>query len=140
MRTAQWRIALATFLAVLTAGCSDGPKLAPVNGKLTMNGKALKNVRVDFHPDPDLKTTGPGSSGVTDGDGNFTLVCSQGNKPGAVIGHHRVILTDLDTYGNVLTNDEATQITLAIKSGTGTTGAALSCTANPITVVHGVAA
>ena len=59
------------------------PQLVPVSGKLTMNGRPLKNVKVDFHPDPDQKTTGPGSSGTTDDDGNFTLVCTaRGNQPG----------------------------------------------------------
>jgi hypothetical protein len=91
---------LAAF--VLAAGCS-GPKLVPVTGKVTMNGRPLKNVRVDFHPDPDQGTKGPSSSGVTDADGNFTLASTgSGNAPGAVVGHHRVILTDLDVYGDVL--------------------------------------
>lgn len=68
-----------------------------------MNGMPLKNVKVDFHPDPDKGTTGPNSSGITDENGNFTLTCTdKGNPPGAVVGHHRIVLTDLDIYGNVL--------------------------------------
>ncbi len=93
---------LFVFVAFLVAGCARGPKLVPVSGKLLLNGKPLKNVKLDFHPDPDKGTTGPSSTGTTDDQGNFTLTCSApGNKPGAVIGHHRVILTDLDIYGNV---------------------------------------
>ena len=96
----RWPI-LPLFLGLLAAGCTGGPKLVPVTGKVTMNGKPLKNAKVDFHPDPDMGNTGPGSSGTTDENGNFTLVCSQGAKPGAVVGHHRVIVTDLDVYGTV---------------------------------------
>jgi trimeric autotransporter adhesin len=47
-----------------------------------------------------------------------------------------------DAGGNVRTADTATQVTLAIKSGTPTTGGpgVLACTTNPVTVAAGVAA
>jgi len=93
--------AFTVFLGcALLAGCSRGPALAEVKGRVTMKGKPLGNVRVDFQPDPDKGTTGPGSTGTTDADGNFTLKYADG-RPGAVVGHHRVILSDLDLYGNV---------------------------------------
>jgi hypothetical protein len=101
MRSARLSLVLPLLLSILAVGCSGGPKLVPVTGKVTMNGKAIKNVKVAFHPDPDKGNTGPGSAGTTDDDGNFTLKCTQGDKPGAISGHHRVILTDLDTFGNV---------------------------------------
>ena len=102
MRTLRSWLIVPLAAAVLAAGCSGGPKLVPVTGKVTMNGRPLKNVRVDFHPDPDQKATGPSSSGTTDAEGNFTLASTApGSAPGAVVGHHRVILTDLDTYGDV---------------------------------------
>ena len=86
---------------LLACGCSSGPPLAPVSGRVVMNGQPLKNVRVDFHPNPDKGTRGKGSTGTTDADGNFTLAYD-GGEPGAIVGHHRVIVTDLDTFGNVL--------------------------------------
>jgi hypothetical protein len=88
------------FAGLLAVGCSNAPSLAEVSGKITMNGQPIKNVRVDFHPDPDKGTRGKGSSGTTDADGNFTLTYD-GGKPGAVVGHHNVIVTDLDVFGNV---------------------------------------
>jgi hypothetical protein len=101
MTAAPARLALACFLGCgLAAGCSSGPRLAEVRGRVTMNGQPLKNVKVSFHPDPDKGTRGAGSNGTTDADGNFTLTY-EGGKPGAVVGHHRVILTDLDVFGNV---------------------------------------
>jgi hypothetical protein len=102
MRITHSALFLILALTVYATGCSGGPKLVPVSGKLTMNGKALKNVKVNFHPDPDKGATGPGSFGTTDEQGNFTLTCNaKGNQPGAIVGHHRVVLTDLDTFGNV---------------------------------------
>jgi hypothetical protein len=95
-------LALVAAAVVVASGCSDSVKLVPVTGKVTMNGRPLKNVKVAFHPDPDQKTTGPSSTGVTDADGNFTLVCQdRNNAPGAVVGFHRVIVSDLDVFGDV---------------------------------------
>lgn len=93
--------ACAMFIGcALLAGCSQGPELAEVKGKVTMNGKPLGNVQVAFHPDPDKGTPGQGSTGATDAEGNFTLKYADG-RPGAVVGPHRVVLEDLDLYGNV---------------------------------------
>jgi len=94
-------IVFAAFLGcALLTGCSNAPTLAEVKGKVTMNGKPLGNVRVDFHPDPDKGTSGAGSTATTDADGNFALKFGDG-RPGAIVGHHRVILTDLDVFGTV---------------------------------------
>jgi hypothetical protein len=91
---------LALGLLLALVGCSDRPTLVDVKGKVMLNGKPLKNVRVAFHPDPDKGTRGIGSTGTTDADGAFTLTYD-GGEPGAIAGHHRVILDDLDVYGNV---------------------------------------
>ena len=102
MRYATRLLALVPAAVLVASGCSDGVKLVPVTGKVTMNGRPLKNVKVAFHPDPDQKTTGPSSTAVTDADGNFSLVCQErGNAPGAVAGFHRVIVSDLDVFGDV---------------------------------------
>lgn len=98
MRTATLSLALAGL--ALLSGCSNQPELAAVTGTVTMNGKPLKNVKVAFQPDPDKGTRGSGSAGVTDDNGTFTLTYD-GGKPGALVGHHRVLLTDLDVFGNV---------------------------------------
>src|SRR5262245_45066205 len=98
--TLRRRLGLPLLAAgLLLASCSGRPRLAEVSGTVKMDGKRLANVKVDFHPDPDRGSTGPGSSGTTDAGGNFTLTCSDG-RPGAVVGNHRIILTDLDVYGN----------------------------------------
>jgi hypothetical protein len=100
MRMTRLLSAAGLLAALFASGCSNRPPLAQVTGKVTLNGKPLGNVRVAFHPDPDKGTTGPGSSGVTDAEGNFALKFEDGS-PGAIVGHHRVLLNDLDVFGNV---------------------------------------
>jgi len=88
----------ALALAIGIVGCSREVPLAPVSGIVKLNGKPINNVRVDFNPDPDNGTTGRGSTGNTDQDGKFTLTHDDGRE-GAIVGHHRIVLTDLDIFG-----------------------------------------
>jgi hypothetical protein len=89
------RAALSLAAAVLAVGCGDRAAMAPVAGTLKMKGRPLANVQVEFLPEK----TGPRSSGVTDGNGRFTLTCADG-RSGAVIGPHRVVAVDLSVYGD----------------------------------------
>ncbi|MCI0461629.1 MAG: DUF4198 domain-containing protein [Gemmataceae bacterium] len=90
-------LALLTLLPAV--GCGGGG-FAEVEGTVTLNGKPLENVMVEFVPDPDKGTTGPRSTGVTDAQGRFTLK-RDNQQSGAAIGYHRVILRDLKVYGEV---------------------------------------
>ena len=81
-------------LALLTlTGCGSGYQVAGVSGQVTWNGHPLPGVQVTFQPvgaggeDP-----GPGSSGITDNEGRYTLTLLTTHKPGAVVGKHRVML------------------------------------------------
>lgn len=87
-------VACVTGMAMIAlfAGCGargDGPALAPVAGRVLVDGKAIQGIAVTFLPDNTRSTTGPASVGVTDAAGAFTLT-APGNRPGAVIGHHKV--------------------------------------------------
>jgi hypothetical protein len=86
---------LVFFVAVL--GCSS-KKLAPVSGRVTLNGKPLANATVSFQPIAEGKSpdAGAGSTGKTDEDGRFTLKTSTGQE-GAVVGKHRVRISALET-------------------------------------------
>lgn len=84
-------------LLLAAAGCTSRPALAEVEGQVTFNGAPLDNVQVDFLPDPEAQTKGPRSSGVTDKQGKFTLVCEDQRK-GAVVGRHRVLIQDLKQW------------------------------------------
>jgi len=75
---------------ILLAGCG-GPKVVPVSGKVTVDGKPFKDLVVTFQPlgGKGNENPGRGSSAVTDAEGKFDLVYD-GTSPGAVVGKHRV--------------------------------------------------
>ena len=83
--------------AMLLAGCSrsDYP-LVPVSGRVTAGGVGKEGVHVSFQPiagDNRTLDAGPGSFGVTDGDGRYQLKTFDRFRLGAVAGAHRVRLT-----------------------------------------------
>ncbi|MBB02707.1 MAG: hypothetical protein CMJ47_08680 [Planctomyces sp.] len=78
----------------LMAGCgrapaTDAPDLLPVAGKVVSNGQPLADAIVEFTPE----AGGATSTSVTDSEGYFELVYSDGRK-GAVSGQHRVRVTE----------------------------------------------
>src|SRR5262249_39992268 len=78
------------------AGCNpEGYKVAPVSGRVTLDGKPLANAAVVFSPvaGADNKDPGPGSGAKTDADGRYALtIVGKGNR-GAVVGKHKVRIT-----------------------------------------------
>ncbi len=67
--------------------------MAPVSGKVTLDGQPLANVNVVFQPTADKAgiVPGPGSMGTTDAQGQYTLrLMADSPRPGAVVGHHMV--------------------------------------------------
>jgi hypothetical protein len=74
---------------VLVLGCG-GSKLAPVSGTVTLDGKPLAKASVTFQPnDPKQMNPGPGSTALTNENGEYTLQ-QTGSSKGAVVGLHRV--------------------------------------------------
>ena len=93
-RTSGWAIAL---LAGLAVGCSgDGPPLAPVHGRVTLDGKPLAGKTLKFVPDEG--TPGQGAGATTNAEGQYTLLASRPGStrdmPGAPPGSYRVIVTE----------------------------------------------
>jgi hypothetical protein len=67
-------------------GCSEsGPQIAPVHGRITLDGRPLANADIRFQP------AGPErpSVGRTDNDGHYELMYKRG-EPGAVVGQHTI--------------------------------------------------
>jgi hypothetical protein len=97
-------------LALFAAGCGGGKvSYAPVSGRVTMDGKPLANVHVQYQPmaSEGNNNPGPGSYGATDADGRYTLKISsqQVQGDGAVIGKHRVSIgTILEGEGKIPTD------------------------------------
>jgi hypothetical protein len=84
-------------LSLASLGCGQGPVFEmnkDVRGTLTLDGKPLANINIQFVPEPKASQPNlqcPLSMGVTDEKGNFALACDNG-KPGAVIGRQRVVV------------------------------------------------
>lgn len=96
-RPAPWLLVAIVCAAVL-AGCGGpGYEAAPVSGRVTLDGQAMANVHVGFQPvseGKDNPNPGPGSFGVTDAQGRYTLQLVGLDKAGAVVGTHRVRLAE----------------------------------------------
>lgn len=86
---------LLLFAAFLVLGCG-GPKAAQVSGRITLDGKPLANGRVNFQPMGESLTTGIGSYGRTDANGEYTLTLIDDSSPGAFVGKHRVAISAYD--------------------------------------------
>lgn len=91
-----WRACCCAGLALLAAGCQSPSTLAPVSGRVTLDGKPLAGVAITFQPlrteasEPVASTLG--STGVTDADGRYVLRSMTTNSPGAAVGHHKVYI------------------------------------------------
>lgn len=82
------------FLAVTAftlGGCgaaSDVPELGKVSGTVTFDGKPLADANVEFRP----VQGGRPSGAMTDREGHYSLIYTQGS-PGALIGKHSVLIS-----------------------------------------------
>jgi hypothetical protein len=105
---------LTALLAIGLIGCgAKGPKLAPVRGVVTLDGKAIAGAFVTFRP----MSPGPSSMAVTGPDGRFELALSDGRRKGATVAEHEITV-DLREYSappatadnrgrSMMTKDEA---------------------------------
>jgi hypothetical protein len=90
-------LAIGTLLLVLLPGCEKGgPELAPVSGRITLDGKPLDPADILFQPDGSK----PPSFGRTNQDGRYELVYKRGVK-GAWVGPHtvRIMVVTEQTHG-----------------------------------------
>lgn len=72
-------------------GCGHaGPQLAPVSGRVTLDGKPLRDADLVFQPD-DAKSP---SYGRTDADGRYDLGYKRG-VPGGLVGWHTVKIAEV---------------------------------------------
>jgi hypothetical protein len=89
------KLTLIALAVIAVVGCGrGGPDLAEVEGTLTLRGTPFPNVTLCFVPDAEGGTLGPRSTGVTDENGHYKLVCEGMDKPGALIGRHAVLVYD----------------------------------------------
>ena len=84
------------LLAIFCLGCNSRPyEVVPVSGHITINGEPLANASVTTQPiaQGDSIYPGPGSFGKTDEQGRFSLELVDPEEPGAVVGKHRLMIT-----------------------------------------------
>src|SRR5262245_26036817 len=78
----------------LVVGCSSGGGAVPVSGRVTLDGQPLAGAHISFQPEGGASlsdsSAGSGSYAVTATDGTFALRLAQSDRPGAVVGRHRV--------------------------------------------------
>jgi hypothetical protein len=101
---------LGAVVALALSGCAKGPPpMTEVSGVVLLDGQPLPQANVEFCPV--LKGFGAemNSSAVTDDQGRFTLSKSLSREPGAVVGQHRVLITERPTPGEFRNQDPQTQ-------------------------------
>lgn len=89
----------AVAIAIFVSGCSGNSfKIAPVSGRITLNGKPLPKASVTFSPVAvgGNQEPGPSSTGKTDADGRYSLSLIGMSGSGAVVGKHKVRIALLD--------------------------------------------
>ncbi len=101
------RFALGTLVIGLCAlaGCNRGPQMAEVEGTVTLKGKPLERVQVEFYPERE----GPRSIAVTDQQGHYVLM-ADGDRVGAAVGPHKVVLRDLSIFPEKLLGRKAENV------------------------------
>lgn len=92
--------ALALFAgSIVLPGCGRSYQVAEVEGQLRIGGQPGHKIQIQFIPDVDTGTLGPISTAETDNQGRFVMQLMEGSgaatRPGAVVGWHRVVLSDL---------------------------------------------
>jgi len=106
------------LLVFSTAGCSNsGPELAPVAGRITLDGRPLGKADILFQPDG----PNPPSSGRADADGRYQLAYKRGVMGGHVGSNTVQITISPDVVSNppnipARYNSES-KLTKEIKSG-----------------------
>lgn len=80
------RYAILTAAFAAAAGCSSGPTLAPVSGRVTVGGKPVTAGRIEFYPE-----AGRMATAAIRPDGTYTLTTFDAGD-GAVVGRHRVAI------------------------------------------------
>jgi hypothetical protein len=88
-KTRWLRFASILLLAAWTGCGASKPNVAPVHGRVTLDGQALPNASIVFHG-ADNSTSG----GKTDKDGNYELIYKRGIMGAAIGTNHVTILED----------------------------------------------
>src|SRR5262249_31307113 len=83
-------------LALVLSGCGKKPPppVVEVSGVVLLNKAPLPHALVTFVPQLSDYGAEPTRTAVTDEKGRSTLQCAYKSQPGAVVGKHKVTVTD----------------------------------------------
>ena len=113
-----------------TSGCgpnSDLPPLAPVYGKITVDGEPLTFGTVALVPDRSKGTQGTMGSGAIQPDGSYRIVTAR--EDGGLVGHHLIRVQAIVEYDPATNtppysvvhdryrNEKDSGLTLEVKAG-----------------------
>lgn len=103
-------LTITVLMVAALLGCgSEKFKIAPVTGTVTLAGKPLEKVMVEFWPEAE----GPRSIAVTDAAGTFKLMTDDGKRQGAVVGAHKVVLKDVSILNDEIRGRAAADVDLS---------------------------
>ncbi len=100
---------LCIALASLVGCGGSGVEMAPVEGVVTLNGKPLEKLMVEFWPESE----GPRSFAETDANGRFKLMTDDGKQEGAAVGSHKVVLKDFSIFNDQARGRDAANVDLS---------------------------
>lgn len=99
------------------------PPLGRVYGTINIDGRPVRNARIEFHPLDSEKPVGgenlATSMAISDGNGNFEMYYGA-NIRGAVVGQHLIMISAQDQQGHELVPpnwNSATEQKFEVKSG-----------------------
>ena len=118
---------LFSFVMLASAGCG-GSNIGQVTGTITLDGKPMQDVAVNFTPLNAVDGQAPGSSGMTDSNGKYSLSMVMDETAGAIVGQHKVVITrGFESTSDVATPQELAKtnlpfhdFTFEVKSGSNT--------------------
>jgi hypothetical protein len=91
--TMRWHCIAPMVLFLVLAGCGDGLKRVPVQGKLTARGTPVGNATIQFIPMD--ATKGEGGIAKSEHDGSFVLIGSRAGEKAIVPGKYKVRVSRL---------------------------------------------
>ncbi len=105
-RTFLWSLGV---VVVLTGCAKTPPPVTEAAGTVLLDNRPLPHALVEFVPELADFGAEMNSTAITDDQGRFTLTCAYKSQPGAVVGKHRVLVTEAPTPGEFRRQDEQAQ-------------------------------
>jgi hypothetical protein len=85
-------------IGLLTSGCGEGYRSAPVGGTVVYQGRPVPGLLVQFQHRDGLAKGWPVASGFTDAEGRYSLARPMG-KAGAIVGPNTATLSSMGGEG-----------------------------------------